>query len=130
MKTSPNDFRQYCTGSSVSSFYNLGKDAILTIPCPKLRAVWPPLWFSRSSTLDLQTLLWRRVFSIAKDAGKPCIFPQMVEPYRRFTYVSRTIPNITNIHFDLLVRSCVLYFFVVRMGIIHHAHSFCQISQF
>jgi hypothetical protein len=43
MKTSPNDFRQYCTGSSVSSFYNLGKDAILTIPCPKLRAVWPPL---------------------------------------------------------------------------------------
>jgi hypothetical protein len=27
--------------------------------------------FSRSSTLDLQTLLWRRVFSIAKDAGKP-----------------------------------------------------------
>jgi hypothetical protein len=71
MKTSPNDFRQYCTGSSVSSFYNLGKDAILTIPCPKLRAVWPPLKFSRSSTLDLQTLLWRRVFSIAKDAGKP-----------------------------------------------------------
>jgi hypothetical protein len=72
MKTSPNDFRQYCTGSSVSSFYNLGKDAILTIPCPKNSEQYGHLsQFSRSSTLDLQTLLWRRVFSIAKDAGKP-----------------------------------------------------------
>jgi hypothetical protein len=126
MKTSPNDFRQYCTGSSVSSFYNLGRTRYYSMS--KTEQYGHPLKFSRSSTLDLQTLLWRRVFSIAKDAGKPCIFPQMVEPCG-FTYVSRTIPNITNIHFDLLVRSCVLYFFVVRTGI-HHAHSFGEISQF
>lgn len=74
MDTSPSAFKEHCTtGATVSSFRNLGKDALLVVPCPKSSEKYGHLsQFSRSSSLDLQSVLWRRVFNIAKeDAGSP-----------------------------------------------------------
>jgi hypothetical protein len=86
MKTSPNDFRQYW---AVSSFQS-GKDA--------------RLFLSKLSSIlhhDQENKLNNRDVPHRKCRKNQC---------RTWLRISRTIPNITNIHFDLLVRSCTIFF--------------------
>jgi hypothetical protein len=64
------EFSKYCTGESTATFYNLGKDALLTIPCPS-DGCNAGIWFCKTAPIEIQMHYWSKVFDRARSTREP-----------------------------------------------------------